>query len=139
MQVLFEIMVQNKQKGCTWVESPPPRSFSGGNQEDALSVILFLNPTNTLPPMSSLVSCSLTLRLHLSHCAFDSRPLFLGEALLPPLVSPSSCSPLSLSIYIHTYTYIDRYYFLFFSVTLLKQRPVSHVIDFLVMTKPAPA
>jgi len=30
MQVLFEIMVQNKQKGGTGVESPPPRSFSGG-------------------------------------------------------------------------------------------------------------
>jgi len=30
MQVLFEIMVQNKQKGGTGVESPPPRSFSRG-------------------------------------------------------------------------------------------------------------
>ena len=30
MQVLFEIMVQNKQKGGTGVKSPPPRSFSGG-------------------------------------------------------------------------------------------------------------
>jgi len=61
--------------------------------------------------MSFLVSCSLTLRLYLSHCAFDSNLLFLGEALLPPLVSSSSCSPLSLSLYIYTYTYIDKYYF----------------------------
>jgi len=32
MHVLFEIMVQNKQKGGTGVESPPPRSFSGVDQ-----------------------------------------------------------------------------------------------------------
>ena len=31
MQVLFEIMVQNKQKGGKGVESPPPRSISGGH------------------------------------------------------------------------------------------------------------
>jgi len=30
MQVLFEIMVHSKQKGGAGVESPPPRSFSGG-------------------------------------------------------------------------------------------------------------
>ena len=30
MQVLFEIMVQNKQKGGIGVESPPVGSFSGG-------------------------------------------------------------------------------------------------------------
>ena len=41
---------------------------------------------------SSLVSCFLTMRLHLSHCDFDSRPLFLV--------------PLFLSPYIHTHTYI---------------------------------
>jgi len=80
--------------------------------------------------MSSLFSCSLTLRLHLSHCSFDSCPLFLGEALPAPLVSPSSYSPLSLSpsLSLSLSLYIYRYYFLFFPV---KQRPVSHLSFYL--------
>ena len=43
-----------------------------------------------LPSMSSLVSCLLTLRLHLNDCDFDSRPLFL----------------VSLSTLTHTHIYI---------------------------------
>ena len=42
--------------------------------------------------MSSLVSCLLTLRLHLIDCDFDSRPLFLVS--------------LFLSLYIHIHVYI---------------------------------
>jgi len=37
----------------------------------------FWNQYNTLPSTSSLVFCFLTLRLHLSDCDFDARPLFL--------------------------------------------------------------
>ena len=32
--------------------------------------------------MSSLVSCLLTLRLHMNYCDFDSRPLFLVSLFL---------------------------------------------------------
>ena len=42
--------------------------------------------------MSSLVSCLLTLRLHLNDCDFDSRPLFLVSIFL--------------SLYIYIYMYI---------------------------------
>jgi len=85
----------------------------GGDQEDALGAILFLihETCHQRPLMYSLVSCSLTLRLHLSYCSFDSRPLFLGEAPLPPLVYPSSCSPryMYINIYIYVYIYIYIY------------------------------
>jgi len=42
--------------------------------------------------MSSLVSCLLTLRLHLNDCDFDSRPMFLVS--------------LFLSLYIHIHVCI---------------------------------
>jgi len=45
--------------------------------------------------MSSLVSCLLTLRLHLNDCDFDSRPLFLVSLFLS-----------FNDIYIHIHVYI---------------------------------
>ena len=63
----------------------------GGDQEGAFGVNFF-ESMKQITFNSSLVSCFLTMRLHLSHCDFDSRPLFLV--------------PLFLSPYIHTHTYI---------------------------------
>ena len=57
--------------------------------------------------MSSFVSCSLTLRLPLSHCSFDSRPLFLGKALLPPIVSPDAMDNIIVSLY-HMRCYLAK-------------------------------
>ena len=63
----------------------------GGDQKGAFGVIFF-ELMKQITFNSSLVSCFLTMRLHLSHCDFDSCPLFLV--------------PLFLSPYIHTHTYI---------------------------------
>jgi len=52
----------------------------------------FSNQWTPLPSISTLVSCSLTLKLHLNDCDFDSRPLFLVS--------------LFLFLYIHIHIYI---------------------------------
>ena len=72
----------------------------------------FLIQWNTLPSMSSLVSCLLTLRLHLNDCDFGSRPLFLVQYLFS-------------SLYTYTYTYTHCYW--------------HCILYFLLLTKPAPA
>ena len=52
--------------------------------------VIFFESMKHIPSMSSLVSCLLTLRLHLNDCDFDSRPLFLVSLF---------------SLYTYTYTY----------------------------------
>jgi len=59
--------------------------------------------------MSSLVSCLLTLRLHLNDSDFDSGPLFLV--------------PLFLSLYIQIQVYILFYYYILYFLVLTKLAP----------------
>ena len=59
--------------------------------------VIFFESMKHIPSMSSLVSCLLTLRLHLNDCDFDSRPLFLVSLFH------------SLYIQIHIYTLLLYY------------------------------
>jgi len=68
--------------------------------------------------MSSLASCFMTLRLHLSHYDFDSHPLFLVSLFL------------SLS---YTYIYTHTYWVLMYA------KHIYSNLYFLVLTKMVPA
>jgi len=105
MQVLFEIMVQNKQKGDTGVESPPPRSFSGGQFHGKRSIpkILslsynsfaketyhFKEPTNRSHPIcivrkyDSFTETALSPKYCLFHrTLLQKRPIILGNCSIP--------------------------------------------------------
>ena len=69
MQVLFEIMVQIKQKGGIGVENPSPRSFSG-----RISDRTDMNMRNGYE--SPHIRYSYPLHIFISRCGYESRCMY---------------------------------------------------------------